>query len=90
MKLWEPFTDAVLAALKSKQHLVWMLWGNFAKKFIPLIPSNHLVLETVHPASTVYSGANEFNPRFTEVNKYLIEHAKKPIDWYPTEDDLPF
>ena len=49
---WEKFTDAVISALSiRKSGIVFMLWGNFARKKRNLIaPGNHTVLENVHPS----------------------------------------
>ena len=48
---WERFTDAAIRALsEEREHLVFMLWGNYAKaKGAHIDRSKHLVLEAAHP-----------------------------------------
>ena len=49
---WQNFTDAVIKTLsEQREHLVFMLWGNFAKNKKELIDgSKHLVLTATHPS----------------------------------------
>lgn len=49
---WETFTDAVIKKLSDeREHLVFMLWGAYAKEKAALIDSSkHLILTTVHPS----------------------------------------
>ena len=49
---WERFTDRVIAALSErKSGLVFLLWGTYAQKKLPLIdPARHTVLCGVHPS----------------------------------------
>lgn len=51
-KGWEEFTDAAIQALsKDKEHLVFILWGGYARSKAKLIDtSKHLILESVHPS----------------------------------------
>ncbi len=80
---WEFFTDAVVQALSERrEHLVFMLWGNYAKqKGAHIERTKHLVLESAHPSP--FSAANGFfgNKHFSKANEYFIEHGKDPIDW---------
>ena len=82
-KGWEEFTDAVIRKLsEEREHLVFILWGNYAKaKGTHIDRSKHLVLESAHPSP--FSAANGFfgSKPFSRTNAYLIEHNKKPIDW---------
>ncbi len=82
-KGWEQFTDAVVRALSSeREHLVFMLWGNYAKqKGAHIDRSKHCVLESAHPSP--FSAASGFfgNKHFSKANAYLKEHGEKPIDW---------
>ena len=82
-KGWEQFTDAVIKHISANtEHVVFMLWGNFAKKKEVLIDwTKHLVLKSAHPSP--FSANNGFfgNNHFTQCNKYLAEHGKIPIDW---------
>ena len=82
-KGWEEFTDAAIASLSlEREHLVFMLWGNYAKqKGAHIDRSKHLILESPHPSP--FSAHNGFlgNGHFKKANEYLTEHRKKPIDW---------
>ncbi len=79
---WQDFTDAVIRTLSAKrQHLVFMLWGNFARKKKVLIDaSKHLVLEAAHP-SPLAGGAFFGSRHFSQANAYLQQHGVEPIDW---------
>ena len=82
-KGWEEFTDAVVRALSDKrEHLVFMLWGNYAKaKGAHIDRSKHLVLESAHPSP--FSAYNGFfgNKHFSRANEYLMKNGIEPIDW---------
>jgi len=65
-----------------REHLVFMLWGNYAKQKGAHIDRNkHLVLEAPHPSP--FSAANGFFgcKHFSKANEYLVAHGKTPIDW---------
>ena len=82
-KGWETFTDAVIHELANKKdHLVFILWGNYAQKKGAFIDSNkHLVLKAPHPSPfSAHSGFFGSRP-FSQTNKYLEEHGLTPIDW---------
>lgn len=80
---WEAFTDAAIKALSDKrEHLVFMLWGNYAKaKGAHIDRSRHLVLESAHPSPFSAAGGFFGNKHFSKANEYLIAHNKKPIEW---------
>lgn len=82
-KGWEQFTDAVIKALsEEREHLVFMLWGNYAKaKGAHVDRSRHLVLEAPHPSP--FSAASGFFgcKHFSKANEYLVAHDLTPIDW---------
>ncbi len=80
---WENFTDAVIKKISDeREHVVFMLWGNFAKSKKNLIDTTkHLVLEASHPSPfSVYSGFFSCN-HFSKCNIYLKINKKKPIVW---------
>jgi|SRR3989344_6006504 len=82
-KGWEEFTDSVIKTLsEKKERLVFLLWGNYAKKKSEFIDfEKHLVLESAHPSP--FSASNGFfgNKHFSQTNKYLKEHGGEPIQW---------
>lgn len=79
---WQRFTDAVIQNLSEhKEHLVFLLWGNFARGKRDLIDaSKHLILESAHP-SPLAGNAFQGNSHFSQCNIYLERHGKAPIDW---------
>jgi uracil-DNA glycosylase len=82
-KGWEEFTDAVIKTLsEEREHLVFILWGNYAKsKGAHIDRTKHLVIESTHPSP--FSAANGFfgSKPFSKTNEYLTEHGLTPIDW---------
>ena len=80
---WEEFTDAVIRELNaSRDGLVFILWGSYAKKKGAVIDrSRHLVLSSAHPSPL--SAYNGFfgNHHFSLTNDWLIKHGETPIDW---------
>lgn len=82
-KGWEQFTDAVIKALNDqKEHLVFILWGNYAKqKGAHIDRIKHLVIQSAHPSPfAAHSGFFGSKP-FSKANEYLEKHDKEPIDW---------
>ena len=81
---WQAFTDAAIKALTShRQHLVYMLWGGFARSKAPMIDrQQNLVLESVHPSPLSANRGGWFGQhQFSRANSYLTEQGLKPIDW---------
>ena len=79
---WQNFTDAVIRTLsEQREHLVFMLWGGFAKKKNVLIDnSKHLILEAAHP-SPLAGGAYFGSKHFSQANAYLESKGQKTINW---------
>lgn len=79
---WQHFTDAVIQKLSTgRSGLVFMLWGNFAKKKAELIDENkHKILTAAHP-SPLAGGAFFGCKHFSQANEYLKSQGKAPIDW---------
>ena len=80
---WEVFTDFVIKRLSDKrEHLVFMLWGSFAKSKSSYIDqSKHLILEAVHPSPLSANNGFFGCKHFSKANKYLEENKLEPIDW---------
>ncbi len=80
---WELFTDTAVRVLsEEREHLVFMLWGNYAKaKGAHIDRARHLVLEAAHPSP--FSVANGFFgcKHFSRANDYLIAQGETPVDW---------
>ncbi|HMQ48776.1 MAG TPA: uracil-DNA glycosylase [Saprospiraceae bacterium] len=83
---WQLFTDAVIRKLSEERSgLVFMLWGNFARKKRDLIqPDKHLILEAAHP-SPLAGGAFKGCRHFSKANAYLTQQGKSPVDWNLSE-----
>jgi len=82
-KGWEEFTDAVIQKLsQEREHLVFLLWGNYAKqKGVVIDRSKHLILEAQHPSPlSVYRGFFGCK-HFSRANAYLKKYGQKQIDW---------
>ena len=82
-KLWHTFTTEIVKILtEQNQPIVFMLWGNHAKSFLPLLNNpNHLILQSAHPSP--FSAYNGFFgcKHFSKCNEFLNSHNIKPIDW---------
>lgn len=81
---WEQFTDAAIAALSAeREHLVFILWGNYARqKGAHIDRTKHLVIESPHPSPfSAHSGFFGSRP-FSRTNTYLTDHGQAPIDWF--------
>lgn len=82
-KGWERFTDSVIQRLsEQRQHIVFVLWGNYAQQKATLIDSTkHLILKSVHPSPLSAHRGFWGNNHFAQTNQYLVEKGKTPIDW---------
>lgn len=83
-KGWEQFTDAVIHLISSnKQDVVFLLWGNYAKKKGKLIDEEkHQVLEKGHPSPMSTNKGHWFgNRHFSQTNAFLTSKGKKAINW---------
>ncbi|RXS68201.1 uracil-DNA glycosylase [Streptomyces sioyaensis] len=81
-KGWEKVTDAVIRAVASRpEPAVFVLWGNYAKKKLPLIDEErHAVVQGAHPSPL--SAKKFFGSRpFTQINAAVAAQGHAPIDW---------
>ena len=82
-KGWEQFTDAVVRALaERREHLVFILWGGYARRKGAFIDrKRHCVIESAHPSPlSAYNGFFGSKP-FSRANAYLSEHGVAPVVW---------
>ena len=80
---WEDFTDEVIKTISQrKEHVVFILWGNYARaKRVLIDQTKHLVIEAPHPSPfSAYSGFFGSKP-FSQVNNYLKQQGETEIDW---------
>jgi uracil-DNA glycosylase len=81
---WQNFTDAAIKALATeREHLVYMLWGGFARSKAYMIDKQkNLVLESVHPSHLSANRGGWFGQhQFSRCNTYLKENGIEPIKW---------
>jgi uracil-DNA glycosylase len=81
-KGWETFSDRIIDELNINSNgLVFILWGNDAKKKGEKIDrTKHMVLESAHPSPfsvTKFRG----NKHFSKTNTYLDCSGKQQINW---------
>jgi uracil-DNA glycosylase len=82
-KGWETFTDEVITAVDAKpEHVVFVLWGGYARKKRALIDgTRHTTIESPHPSPlSAHNGFFGSRP-FSRANAALVAHAQQPIDW---------
>ena len=79
---WEKLTDIIISSLSLIGNIVFILWGNFAKKKSNLIDNNiNLVINSPHPSPfSAHKGFFGSKP-FSKCNDYLISKGKEPIKW---------
>ena len=81
---WQKFTDAAIQALAAnREHLVYMLWGGYARSKAYMIDKNrNLVLESVHPSPLSANRGGWFGQhQFSRCNAYLEQNGMSPIQW---------
>jgi uracil-DNA glycosylase len=80
---WEIFTDEVIRKVNAKKTpVVFVLWGAYAQKKIPLIDtSRHKIVKAAHPSPlSAKNGFFKSRP-FSQINAALEAAGRKPIDW---------
>lgn len=86
-KGWEDFTDQVIRVLNEEKQdgLVFLLWGNPAKKKAQSVDeSRHTLIQTSHPSPLgARKTASPFlgSRCFSRANVALEEMGKTPINW---------
>lgn len=82
-KGWETFTDRIISEINKKDTpVVFLLWGNFAKKKQSLITNpKHLILTSSHPSPFAVRYGFDGCSHFSKTNEFLIKNDMAPIDW---------
>lgn len=81
-KLWKPFTEQLIKDIQKKDDIVWILWGNHAKSYKPLIDNKtHYIIEGGHPSPLNTSVPFAGGKYFSECNSFLRTVNKTPIQW---------
>lgn len=81
---WSKFTDYVIQQISDqKEHVVFLLWGNFAIAKEKLINKNkHLVIKNIHPSPLAQTkGDFTKSTQFSDTNAYLKKHGIEEINW---------
>jgi uracil-DNA glycosylase len=81
---WRTFTDAAIMALaRQREHIVYMLWGGYARgKAYMIDRQRNLVLESVHPSPLSANRGGWFGQhQFSRCNEYLRQNGITPISW---------
>lgn len=81
---WQNFTDAAIETINThREHIVFMLWGGFARSKKRLIDSNrHCIIESVHPSPLSANRGGWFGQhQFSRCNAYLKQYGLGEIDW---------
>ena len=84
LSVWSKYTDYIIKYISDNlDHIVFLLWGNFAINKIKLIDtSKHLCLKSVHPSPLSANRGGWFgNNHFTKANEYLQQHNRISINW---------
>ena len=84
LEIWEDFTDNIIQFISknSKNNIVFILWGNYAKNKAKFIDDRHLILSGTHPSPLAANRGGFFNNLyFSKANQFLIQNNIIPIDW---------
>jgi uracil-DNA glycosylase len=79
---WETFTDAVIRAVVARERpAVFVLWGAYARKKLPLIDTaRHTVVQGAHPSPL--SAKKFFGSRpFSQIDGALAAQGHPAVDW---------
>lgn len=80
---WNYFIKYIIEYInKNLFNVIFVLWGNNAKKLLKLIDINkHHVLQSSHPSPLSAHQGFFGNNHFIEINKILKKYNKKEINW---------
>ncbi len=83
-KGWENLTDSIIKNISnSKEHIIFLLWGGFAKSKAKLIDKKkHDILTSGHPSPLSANRGYWFgNKHFSQTNTLLKNQSKDEIKW---------
>lgn len=95
-KGWETFTNRVISTVAAADRpVVFILWGNHARKKKPLIlaapgaAERHTIIESPHPSP--FAARNGFfgSRPFSRANDALVAAGRTPVDWRFDASDHP-
>lgn len=82
-KGWETLTDFIIEQLNKKSRpIVFLLWGNDAKRKRKLITNtHHLILAAAHPSPLSANRGFFGCKHFSQTNEFLIGQGLQPVNW---------
>lgn len=80
---WQQFTDDVIRIVSHTQpHVVFILWGAYARSKSALIDNHkHLILTSAHPSPLSAHSGFFGSKHFSKTNDWLVSKGLAPIDW---------
>ena len=80
---WDALTDYIIKLLNLKEEpIVFILWGNFAKKKAKLITNEkHLIITSAHPSPLSASRGFFGSKPFSKTNEFLEKNGISKINW---------
>ena len=83
LKYWKGFSDNIIEYIsKNSNNIIFILWGNNAKKSKKFISDSHMILEASHPSPLAANKGGWWgNRHFSKSNKKLKELGKDEISW---------
>ena len=80
-KIWKGFAEDLIQYISNNSEgIIFVLWGNDAKKLKKYINETHYILENTHPSPLARKSFIDCN-HFTEVNNILKKMNKNEINW---------
>jgi uracil-DNA glycosylase len=82
-KGWEVFTDAIVDTVNNKRDsIVFVLWGTYAQKKVPLIDARrHTIIRCAHPSMLTANEGFIGTKPFSAINKALRASGGTEINW---------
>jgi len=80
---WECFTDSVIKLLDAREKpMVFMLWGNNAKKKLTCLQNpKHKLLKATHPSPLSANSGFFGCGHFVQANEFLVANGESAINW---------
>ena len=79
---WQALARQTIAAVAaSQQPAVFILWGDKARAYAPLVGERHLLIESAHPSPLAARGDFLGSRPFSRTNAFLVSKGLTPIDW---------
>ena len=86
LQIWKGFSDEIINyILENNDNIVFLLWGNNAKKILKNKElKNNYILDAHHPSPLSANKGGWFgNNHFSKTNEILEKNNKEKITWIP-------